>query len=93
MKRLSPRCNVIPVIGRADTLTPAELAEIDAPVWIVAGALDQLGIDARAYTAAARDGRRRIIPRATHLAPITHPLQVAAVLREAVLDTLHTPAE
>jgi cell division control protein 11 len=27
MKRLAPRVNVIPVIGRADTLTPAELAE------------------------------------------------------------------
>jgi hypothetical protein len=27
MKRLSPRCNVIPVIGKADSLTPAELAE------------------------------------------------------------------
>lgn len=27
MKRLSPRANVIPVIGKADSLTPAELAE------------------------------------------------------------------
>ncbi len=27
MKRLSPRVNVIPVIGKADALTPAELAE------------------------------------------------------------------
>ncbi|CAG8500661.1 3623_t:CDS:10 [Gigaspora margarita] len=27
MKRLSPRVNVIPVIGKADTFTPAELAE------------------------------------------------------------------
>ncbi|KKA26465.1 hypothetical protein TD95_000124, partial [Thielaviopsis punctulata] len=27
MKRLAPRVNVIPVIGRADTLTPTELAE------------------------------------------------------------------
>ncbi|KAK9471146.1 Septin-domain-containing protein [Dipodascopsis tothii] len=27
MKRLSPRVNVIPVIGKADTLTPAEVAE------------------------------------------------------------------
>ncbi|GJC97610.1 septin [Colletotrichum higginsianum] len=27
MKRLAPRANVIPVIGRADSLTPAELAE------------------------------------------------------------------
>lgn len=25
MQRLSPRVNVIPVIGKADTLTPAEL--------------------------------------------------------------------
>jgi cell division control protein 11 len=27
MRRLAPRVNVIPVIGRADTLTPSELAE------------------------------------------------------------------
>lgn len=27
MKRLAPRVNVIPVVGRADSLTPAELAE------------------------------------------------------------------
>lgn len=27
MKRLAPRVNVIPVIGRADSLTPAELAQ------------------------------------------------------------------
>lgn len=27
MKRLSPRVNVIPVIGKADSMTPAELAE------------------------------------------------------------------
>ncbi|KAL8945733.1 MAG: hypothetical protein Q9183_008010, partial [Haloplaca sp. 2 TL-2023] len=27
MKRLSPRVNVVPVIGKADSLTPAELAE------------------------------------------------------------------
>ncbi len=70
-----------------------EIAEIDCPVWIVAGAFDQLGIDSRAYAAAARDGHRRLIPRATHLAPITHPEQVAAVLREAVLDVLGTPAK
>jgi len=28
MKRLSPRVNVIPVIGKADSLTPAELADL-----------------------------------------------------------------
>jgi cell division control protein 11 len=27
MRRLSPRVNVIPVIGRADSLTPQELRE------------------------------------------------------------------
>jgi len=27
MRRLSPRVNVIPVIGKADSLTPAELLE------------------------------------------------------------------
>lgn len=27
MKRLSPRINVIPVVGKADTFTPTELAD------------------------------------------------------------------
>lgn len=62
-----------------------DVAGLPCPVWVVAGQFDQLGIDARAYAAAAPDGRRRIIPRASHLAPLTHRPQVAAVLREAVL--------
>lgn len=32
MKRLSPRVNVIPVIGKADSLTPTELKAFKARV-------------------------------------------------------------
>jgi cell division control protein 11 len=32
MKRLSPRVNVIPVIGKADSLTPSELKAFKARV-------------------------------------------------------------
>jgi len=34
MKRLSPRINVIPVIGKSDTLTPSELSDFKKRVSI-----------------------------------------------------------
>ena len=33
MRRLSPRVNVIPVIGKADSLTPNELRGFRKRVW------------------------------------------------------------
>lgn len=35
MRRLSPRVNVIPVIGKADSLTPSELKAFKKRVWLV----------------------------------------------------------
>jgi len=35
MRRLSPRVNVIPVIGKADSLTPSELKAFKKRVWPV----------------------------------------------------------
>lgn len=37
MKRLSPRINVIPVIGKSDTLTPSELADFKKRVSLFEG--------------------------------------------------------
>ena len=34
MRRLSPRVNVIPVIGKADSLTPSELASFKIRVTL-----------------------------------------------------------
>lgn len=39
MRRLSPRVNVIPVIGKADSLTPSELKAFKKRVWHVLLAL------------------------------------------------------
>lgn len=63
---------------------PELLAEVDCPVFLVAGQLDQLRIDIGRYARACRDAHVRIIPRATHFAPLTHRTEVAAALREAV---------
>jgi pimeloyl-ACP methyl ester carboxylesterase len=52
----------------------------------VAGQFDQLGIDLRAYARHCRDPRVLVIKRASHLAPLTHRGQVAAILRDAVLE-------
>ena len=63
-----------------------QLADVDCPVYLVAGQFDQLGIDLRAYARHCRDPRVLVIKRASHLAPLTHRGQVAAILRDAVLE-------
>lgn len=63
---------------------PDQLADVACPVYLVAGQFDQLRIDIRRYARVCRQPHVRIIPRASHLAPLTHRAQVAAVLREAV---------
>ncbi|WP_240322627.1 alpha/beta fold hydrolase [Austwickia chelonae] len=68
--------------ARADQLAP-----VACPVYLVAGQYDQLRIDLADYAQACRDGRTRIIPRASHLAPLTHRAQVAEIFREAVAGT------
>lgn len=67
--------------ARADQLT-----DVTCPIFLVAGQFDQLGIDLRTYARSCRDPRVRVIPRASHLAPLTHRDQVAAVLREAASE-------
>lgn len=41
MRRLSPRVNVIPVIGKADSLTPQELAGFKQRVRLVQSATSE----------------------------------------------------
>jgi pimeloyl-ACP methyl ester carboxylesterase len=72
------------VIGRA---RPEDVAGLACPVFLVAGQFDQMRIDIDRYADACRDARIRIIPRASHLAPLTHRDEVVAVLREAVAAT------
>lgn len=67
-----------------DECGPDLLREVDCPVWMVNGQLDQMRIHVRRFAEAAADARVVTVPRATHLMPATHPEQVAAVLRAAV---------
>lgn len=76
---------------RADLLTG-----VRCPVFLVNGQLDQMRVHVDRFAAAAHDARIVTVPRATHLLPITHAGQVAAVLREALATgettTEHAPA-
>lgn len=63
---------------------PDLLRTVRCPVVLANGQWDQMRLNVRRYARACRDPRVVTIPRATHFAPLTHPAQVAAVLREAV---------
>lgn len=63
-----------------------QLAQVTCPIYLVAGRFDQLGIDLWHYARRSRHPRVRVIPRASHLAPLTHADQVADILRESVTE-------
>lgn len=65
-----------------DECRPALLAGLDCPVVLVNGQLDQMRVHARRYARVGRQVRVVTVPRATHLLPLTHPEQLARVLRE-----------
>lgn len=69
-----------------DECGPDLLRRIGCPVWLVNGQLDQMRLHVRRFAEAAVDPRVVTVPRATHLMPATHPEQVAAVLRAAVVQ-------
>lgn len=59
------------------------LGPVTCPVLLLAGQFDQLRIGTRGFAAAARSSaevRVHVIPRATHLFPMTHPQQTGAEL-------------
>lgn len=61
---------------------PELLAGVQCPVLLLNGQFDQLRVHARRYAAQAPDARVQTVPRASHLLPMTHPRQVAEILRE-----------
>lgn len=67
-----------------DEAGPDLLGEVDCPVVLVNGQLDQMRVHVRRFAAATRDAHVITIPRATHLLPATHPEQLAEILRDAV---------
>lgn len=64
---------------------PELLTGVEAPVVLVNGQLDQMRVHVRRFARACQDPRLVLVPRASHLLPLTHPEQVARVVRE-VLD-------
>lgn len=58
-----------------------DLARVTCPVLFINGRFDQMRIDERRYLRLTPQAQLAIIPRATHLAPLTHPVAVADRIR------------
>ncbi|MBT0994346.1 alpha/beta hydrolase [Cellulomonas sp. DKR-3] len=72
------------VLREVATLDPvAELAHVDAPVWLVNGRYDHFRGDERRYLAACRDGRLVVVPGATHLVSVVAPVAFTRAVLEA----------
>lgn len=70
-----------PIMARARV---DQLTGVRCPVFLMAGQFDQMRLDLCAYADACSQAYTRIIPRASHLAPLTHRAEVAAALRTAI---------
>lgn len=64
--------------------TPTLLTRVECPVLIVNGQFDQMRINARAFSQLAGGAPTITVPRATHLAPLTHKDEVARHLADFV---------
>ena len=73
------------VLREMTIATPlADLARIEAPVWLVNGAFDHFRGEERRFLAACRDGHLVVVPRATHLVSLVQPARFGRVLLEAL---------
>ncbi|MBO0923047.1 alpha/beta hydrolase [Cellulomonas sp. zg-ZUI199] len=70
-----------------DASPVADLAAVQAPVWLVNGRYDHFRGDERRFLAACRDGHLVIVPGATHLVSLVRPVRFTRVLLD-VLDDL-----
>jgi pimeloyl-ACP methyl ester carboxylesterase len=62
----------------------ADLARVQAPVWLVNGRYDHFRGEERRFLGACRDGRLVIVPGATHLVSLAAPVGFTRVLLDAV---------
>ncbi|MBO3083581.1 alpha/beta fold hydrolase [Cellulomonas fengjieae] len=73
------------VLREMTVATPvADLARVEAPVWLVNGAFDHFRGEERRFLAACRDGRLVVVPRATHLVSLVQPARFGRVMLEAL---------
>jgi pimeloyl-ACP methyl ester carboxylesterase len=75
-----------------DAAPLADLARVEAPVWLVNGRYDHFRGEERAFLRAARHGRLVVVPHATHLVNLVQPTRFTRVLLE-VLDELDAAAQ
>jgi pimeloyl-ACP methyl ester carboxylesterase len=68
-----------------DECGPDLLRQVDCPVVLVNGQLDQMRLHVRRFAAAAGRARVVTVPRATHLMPLTHPEQLAPILLDVTV--------
>ena len=73
---------VLAEVRRIDVL--GDLARLRCPLWLVNGELDHFRLQERALLRAAPDGRRRLIPGATHLSSLVRPVAFTRVVLEAL---------
>lgn len=65
---------------------PRLLRGVTCPVLLASGQWDQLRVHAKQFAAQCRDARVVVVPRATHLLPLSHPRVVATLLRDFALE-------
>lgn len=67
-----------------DATPVADLARVQAPVWLVNGRYDHFRGEERRFLRACRDGRLVIVPGATHLVSLAAPVGFTRVLLDAI---------
>ena len=70
-----------------DECGPDLLGGVCCPALLVNGQLDQMRVHVDRYAAAAERASVVTAPRATHLLPLTHPEELAALLHEAAVPS------
>ena len=75
------------VLREMATANPLQdLAQVQAPVWLVNGRLDHFRGEERRFLAACQDGRLIVVPGASHLVNLVRPARFTRVLLEALAD-------
>ncbi|MBD3780287.1 MAG: alpha/beta hydrolase [Micrococcales bacterium] len=73
------------VLREMRAATPvADLARVEAPVWLVNGRFDHFRGEERRFLRACREGRLVVIPGATHLVSLTAPVPFTRAVLDAV---------
>ncbi|MCU1636970.1 MAG: alpha/beta hydrolase [Cryobacterium sp.] len=83
---------MIPALRATATLTPlADLAAYPGPVWLVNGRFDHFRLHERHFLRACRNGRRVLVPGATHLASLAQPERFTDTLRRVAAELSARP--